>query len=54
MKKFNELINYIFGIKNKKEIKKGKNNGIIVYNKIFIEFIKEIDDGGKYYEKKIN
>lgn len=53
LKQFTDLINYIFGIKTKKEIQKGKTPGIIVYNKIFIDFIKAIDAGGNSSEKQI-
>jgi len=53
LKQFINLINYIFGIKTKKEIQKGKTPGIIVYNKIFIDFIKAIDVGGNSSDKQI-
>ncbi len=53
LKQFTDLINYIFGIKTKKEIQKGKTPGILVHNKIFVDFIKAIDAGGNSSDKQI-
>ena len=53
LKQFTHLINSIFGIKTKKEKQKGKTPGILVYNKVFVDFIKAIDAGGNSSEKQI-
>jgi len=53
LEKFSQLINSVFGIKTKKEKQKGKTPGILVHNKIFVDFIKAIDAGGSSSEKQI-
>jgi len=53
LKQFTQLINSIFGIKTKKEKQKGKTPGILVHNKVFVDFIKVIGAGGNSSEKQI-
>ena len=53
LKQFTRLINSVFGIKTEKEIQKGKTPGILIYNKVFVDFIKTIDAGGRSSEKQI-
>ncbi|MFQ5834932.1 MAG: V-type ATP synthase subunit A [bacterium] len=53
LKRFTQLINSAFGIKTIKEIQKGKTPGILIHNKIFVDFIKAIDAGGSSSEKQI-
>lgn len=53
LEQFTDLIDYIFAIKTKKEIRKGKTPGILVHNKIFVDFIKAIDATGNSSEKQI-
>jgi len=53
LKQFAGLINSLFGIKVKKEKQKGKTPAILVFNKVFVDFIKAIDAGGNSSEKQI-
>ncbi|NQS89164.1 V-type ATP synthase subunit A, partial [Patescibacteria group bacterium] len=53
LRRFAQLINSVFGIKTKKEEQKGKTPGILIFNKVFVDFIETIGAGGNSSQKQI-
>jgi len=53
LRRFTQLVNSVFGIKTKKEKQKDRTPGILIHNKVFVDFIKAIGAGGSSSEKQI-